>query len=122
MPLSRQAVAILTEQRTVSGDGKYVFPHVRRVNRHMSNGSMNAALARLFYTSTEQTPHGFRTTAATLLRDELKFDSELVERQLAHKSGDATAAAYDRSQRLTERRDMMQRYADYLEELKTVTP
>jgi hypothetical protein len=52
------------------------------------------------------------------LNGELGIDSALIELQLAHVKGDRVAGIYDRSQRLPERRQMMQRWADYLDKLK----
>jgi integrase len=62
--------------------------------------------------------HGFRSSASTLLH-ELGYESELIELQLAHVKADKVAGVYDRSQRLTERRKMMQAWSDYLDELRT---
>ncbi len=120
VPLSRQAVEIIEAQRQLSGESKFVFPHAYRPNRCMSKGALNAALGAMGYAPTEHTPHGFRTTAATLLREKpLAFDSDLVELALAHAQGNKVRGAYDRAERMDERREMMQRYADYLDELKT---
>ena len=119
VPLSRQAIEILEAQRKVSGEGRYVFPHAIRANRCMSAGALGARLGALFYESSEQTPHGFRTTAATLLREKpLAYDSDLVELALAHTQGNKVRGAYDRAERMDERREMLQAYADYLDKLK----
>jgi integrase len=117
VPLSRQAAAVLAAQKAISGKERYVWPHATRAGRHMSTGTVAAALGTMGYTSEQHTPHGFRTTAATLLREALRYDSELVERQLSHKVGNAVAGAYDRSQRIDERRAMLQAWADYLDSL-----
>lgn len=66
------------------------------------------------YTGEQHTWHGYRTTASTLLR-EIGWESELVERQLAHEIGTDTGQAYDRSTRLPDRRRMMLAWADYLD-------
>jgi integrase len=118
VPLASQTVAILAAQKSLSGAGRYVWPHATRDGRHMSTGTVAAALGTMGYTPDQHTAHGFRTTAATLLREALRYDSELVERQLSHKVGNAVAAAYDRSQRIEERQTMMQAWADYLDTLK----
>jgi integrase len=118
VPLARQTLAVLEKQKAISGSGRYVWPHATREGRHMSTGTIAAALGSMGYKPEEMTAHGFRTTAATLLREALRCDSELVERQLAHKVGNAVAGAYDRSQRIEERRAMMQRWADYLDTLQ----
>jgi integrase len=119
VPLSRQAIEILEAQRQVSGEGRYVFPHASRPNRGMSTGALGARLGGFFYEPSEHTPHGFRTTAATLLREKpLAYDSDLVELALAHSHGNKVRGAYDRAERMDDRREMLQSYADYLDELK----
>lgn len=77
----------------------------------------STALRTMGYSGDVQTWHGFRTIASTLLY-EMSYSSDLVEAQLAHKQPDKVRAAYDRAQRLEDRRAMMQAYADRLDELK----
>jgi len=85
----------------------------------MSDAAVNAALRRMGYdTKTEITGHGFRTMARTILHEELHFKPEVIEHQLAHKVPDALGAAYNRTKFLKERREMLQAWADYLEQLK----
>lgn len=117
VPLSRQVKAIFDAQRAFTGHGRYVFPNERTSARPMSDAAMSVALIALGYKN-QHVPHGFRTTFKTLALDVLKAESEIVERQLAHKIGSDVAAAYDRSQRLRERRLLMQRYSDLLDKLK----
>lgn len=117
VPLSRQAVAILEAQRELTGDGKYVFPNARTGARPMTDAALSVAMVALGYRG-EHVPHGFRAMFKSLAQDVLKADSELVERQLAHKVGNDVAAAYDRSQRLEERRGLMQDYSDLLDRLR----
>ncbi|MGP8165634.1 MAG: tyrosine-type recombinase/integrase [Steroidobacteraceae bacterium] len=119
VPLSRQAIEILDAQRQMSSEGRYVFPHASRPNRCMSTGALSARLGALFYEPSVHTPHGFRTTAATLLREKpLAYDSDLVELALAHSQSNKVRGAYDRAERMDERREMLQAYADYLDKLK----
>ena len=117
VPLAPQAVAILRGLEAITGDGKYVFPALTTPTRPMSENTMNAALKRLGYKSDEQTPHGFRTIASTLL-NELGHPPDLIELQLAHKERSQSRAAYNRAQRLPERRKMMNAWAEYLDGLK----
>ncbi len=117
VPLSRQAVAILREQFAVSGNGKFVFPSLRGDARCISDNTINAALRGLGYGKHEMTGHGFRTTASTLLH-ELGFNSDVIERQLAHGEQNKVKASYNRAAHLPERRRMMQAWADYLAKLR----
>lgn len=117
VPLSRQAATILKAQHELTGSGRYVFPHHRTDDRPMTGAAMPAAMLSLGYRN-QHCPHGFRSTFSTLAREHLKAESEIVERQLAHKVGNEVQGAYDRSQRLAERRALLQHYSDLLEKLR----
>jgi integrase len=117
VPLSRQAVAIVRELHALTGRGRYVFPSLLSAERPMSDNTINAALRRLGYTSDEQTGHGFRSMASTLLNEQ-GFPPDVIELQLAHTERNKVRGAYNRAQRLEERRKMMQAWADYLDVLK----
>jgi integrase len=118
VPLATQAVAILRELHALTGHRQYVFPG-RDVKKPMSGAAINAALRRLgFDTKTEITGHGFRAMARTILHEQLRFPSEVIEHQLAHKVPDALGTAYNRTRFIDDRVAMMQRWADYLDDLK----
>lgn len=117
VPLSRQAVAVLRELRAITGPEGFLFPGLRSRLRPISDNTMNAALRRLGFSKDEQTGHGFRTVASTLLNEQ-GFDPDCIELQLAHKPRDKVRAAYNRAMKLPERRIMMQAWADYLDGLK----
>jgi len=117
VPLARQAVELLKELRTHTGEGRLLFPTLMDPERPMSNNTLNSALHRLGYSSSQQTPHGFRSIASTLL-NELGVAPDLIEKQLAHKDS-SVRAIYNRSERIEERTRMMQQWADYLDELRT---
>jgi len=116
VPLARQCVAILAELRPLTGRGRYLFPGVRSQDRPMSSNTINAALRRLGYDADTMTGHGFRAMASTLL-NEMGWNADVIERQLAHAERNAVRAAYNRAQHLPERREMMQAWADYLDGL-----
>lgn len=120
VPLSRQAVEILWRQWEITGTDDMVFPGLRP-HRPISDAAMNMALRALEIPPTEHCPHGCRVTFSTLL-NELGVDHELIELQLSHVKADKVRAVYDRSQRVPERRALMQRWSDYLDELKTKAP
>jgi integrase len=118
VPLSRQAVVILRELHSVTGDGRYLFPSVRSTARPMSDNTLNAALRRLGYTTDDMTAHGFRGMASTLLNEQGCWNRDAIERQLAHGERDEVRAAYNYAEYLPERRRMMQAWADYLAGLR----
>jgi integrase len=117
VPLSRQALAILRELQPLARGGKYLFPSLRTRDRPMSDNTINAALRRMGYTSQEQTGHGLRSMASTLLNEQ-GFPPDVIELQLAHAERNKVRAAYNKAQRLPERRKMMQAWADYLDGLR----
>lgn len=117
VPLSTQAVAVLKTLKTLTGDGKLLFPGLRTPSRPISANTLNAALRRLGYGTDEMTSHGFRSMASTRL-NELGFAPDIIELQLAHAEKDDTRAAYNRATHLPQRRKMMQKWADYLDKLK----
>lgn len=119
VPLSTQALKILADLRNLTGNGAYVFPG-RDPKKPMSDAAINAALRRMGYdTSTEITGHGFRAMARTILHQELEFAPEVIEHQLAHRVSDSLGAAYNRTKFIKQRRIMMQRWADYLDKIKS---
>jgi integrase len=116
VPLAPQAVAVLRELRGLPGSdaSPFLFPSPSR-QRHMSNNTMLYALYRLGYHG-RATVHGFRATASTAL-NEMGFRSDVIERQLAHQQQNSVRAAYNRAEYLVERRAMLNRWADRLDEL-----
>ena len=117
VPLSRQAVELLKELDAHTGGGRLLFPTLRDPRRPMSENTLNAALRRLGFTKDQQTAHGFRSIASTLL-NEKGFAPDLIELQLAHQEKNDSRAAYNRAARIAERREMMQRWADQLDSLR----
>lgn len=115
VPLATQTLTWLREAEQHRLDD-YVFPSVRR-GRPISDGTMNSALRALGYTGDVHVSHGFRASARTMINERFNFSDEVMERQLAHLIGDETERAYNRAALLDQRREMMQAWADYLDEL-----
>jgi integrase len=118
VPLSRQALALLLQLQPHTTGGRYLFPTLQDPQRPMSENTLNAALRRMGYTTKQMTAHGFRSMASTLL-NEKGVHPDLIELQLAHKERNETRGAYNRAERLQERRKMMQQYANYLDQLRS---
>lgn len=122
VPLARQAVAILEELQPVTGRGVMVFRGERTHARPMSDAAINAALRAMGFSAEEVTGHGFRATARTMLVERLGVSESAVEAQLAHSVKDSLGRAYNRTEFMAERLAMMQRWADYLDELRAAVP
>lgn len=121
VPFSSQALEVLEELRPLTGNGRFVFPSPRSPDRPMSDNAILAALRSLGIPKEEMCGHGFRATARTLLDEALGFPPHLIEHQLAHSVRDSLGRAYNRTKHLPERKEMMQRWADYLDSLKGAT-
>ncbi len=119
VPLSRQAIEILTDLQPLTGNRAHVFPGGHDPRKPMSEAALNAALRRMGYDKTTMTAHGFRAIARTLLDEELGFRPDYIEHQLAHAVRDPNGRAYNRTAHLAARRQMMQAWADYLDRRRT---
>lgn len=114
VPLSRQVVDILRELRLIAAGSHYVLPGRSR-DKSISNNTLLYALYRIGYKG-RMTGHGFRAVASTIL-NEHGFRADVIERQLAHCERNEVRGAYNRAEYLRERRQMMQWWADYLDNM-----
>lgn len=119
VPLAEQAVTILKALQPLTGNCRYVFPGARSTKRPMSDGTVNAALRRLDFGRDDHVAHGFRAMARTMMAEQIKgIPAELVEAQLGHGKSGPLGSAYDRADYMTQRFEVMQRWADYLDKLR----
>ena len=116
VPLPVQAVALIKSLQPLTGHGRYVFPGERSHDRPVSDNSVRTALYALGY-GKEQTWHGFRASARTMLVDQLNLDPLAIEANLAHAVKDANGRSYNRTQYLKQRFEQIQLWADYLDKL-----
>jgi len=116
VPLSKQAVALLREQKEETGylNTPWVFPAQPRPKDSMSNNTILFAIGRMGYKK-RMTGHGFRALAMSNIKEKLGYRHEVVDRQLAHAHKSKIDRAYDRAQFLDKRTKMMQEWADYLD-------
>ena len=118
VPLARQASAILEELKPLTENGEFVFPNARSRKRPMSDNAVLGALRNMGIPKEEMCGHGFRAMARTLLDEVLGERPDIIDHQLAHAVRDPNGRAYNRTAHLPERRQMMQRWADYLDSLR----
>ena len=118
VPLAPQAVAILRDLHPLTGKGHYVFPNPLTPDRPLSDNGVLSALRRMGFGKDEMTGHGFRATARTIAAERLGIAPEVIEAQLAHAVGDTLGRAYNRTSFAAQRRDMMTKWADYLDRLR----
>lgn len=117
VPLPHQAIEILRRLKPYTESTGLVFSGERSRERPISENSVRTALISMGYTSEIQTWHGFRATARTMLAERLEVEIQVIEAQLAHSVNDANGRAYNRTTFLKQRQEMMQRWADYLDQL-----
>ena len=117
VPLSSQVIRLLNELRTYTGGGELLFPSPRANSAAITDAAPMAALRRMGYSKEKMTLHGFRAMASTRL-NEMNFRPDTIEAQLAHKCADEVRLAYNRADYMAERKDLIQKWADYLDELR----
>ncbi len=119
VPLPTQAIAVFRDLQALTGQGKMVFRGERHHDRAMSENTVNAALRAMGFSADEVTGHGFRATARTMLHERLGYSPDVIEAQLAHTVRDSLGRAYNRTEFVEQRREMLQTWADYLDQLRS---
>lgn len=113
VPLSTQTLSLLEELREISGKYRLLFPGRNNINKPISENTILYGIYRMGYRG-RMTGHGFRTLASTVL-NEHGFESDAIERQLAHGERNKVRAAYNKAKYLDERKVIMQAWADFIE-------
>ena len=127
LPLPHQVISILEELKEFSGNGRYVFPSFRGNDKPMSDNTMISALRRMGYTKDELVPHSFRSIFSTIAYENMNISSdkgghslqsEVIESLLAHEEQNKVKGAYNRAEYLNAKKELIQWYGDYLDEVK----
>lgn len=116
VPLSEPAFALLRELHKLTGSDGLMFPSPTKRGQALSPNVLNIALKHLGYAK-RHSPHGFRSSFSTMANRAGK-NSDVIEAQLAHMDADRTRAAYLRADWLDERRELMQWWANHIDELR----
>ncbi|WP_410729317.1 tyrosine-type recombinase/integrase [Burkholderia sp. SIMBA_062] len=120
VPLPKQALELLRELQEMYGNRGYILPilHSNRRLPHMSRATINRAIDYMVPDNPEPiTGHYFRATASTNLH-EMGWKDEVVEMQLSHKDKDKTRSTYNHAKYLRERREVMQAWANWLDDVE----
>ena len=121
VPLPTQVVKLFRELHLLTGNGSLCFPGRQSASRCISDMALLNAVRRMGFSKEEMTIHGFRAMFSTMLNEKKLawgFDSDIIEAQLAHKEQNAVRGAYNHASYLDKRREMLQKWADYLDELR----
>ncbi|KPZ54448.1 integrase domain-containing protein [Pseudoalteromonas sp. P1-25] len=117
IPLTPRTLKLLELMSPISGHREYIFPADRNPRDHMNPQTPNAAISRMGYKG-ELVAHGLRSLASTVLNESRLFDYELIEVALAHQDTNQVRAAYNRSDYLESRREMMCWWSEYIHKAK----
>lgn len=120
VPLSTQALALLKELKPITSGSEFLFPSNSSLEKPMSASTLNVMFQRMGFAG-KLSPHGIRATASTIL-NERGYNSDHIEKQLAHVERNSVRGAYNHAKYLDQRRVMMQEWADYLDELRQIKP
>lgn len=121
VPLARQTIALLEELKQYSGHFALLFPGAVSVLRPITGEAMNKVFHSIGFKG-QQTVHGLRGLASTLLNESGQFDPRVIEAQLSHKETNKTIAPYNHAKYLPERRRVMQWWADYIDQRARAIP
>lgn len=124
LPLSKQALNLLSEFKNFDFCGEFVFSSNYTKNRPMSENTINLALRRMGYGKDEIVAHGFRAMFSTICNEFIEdhgLGFDIIEKCLSHKDKNAVRSAYNRAKNLTQMKNLMQWYADFLENLTKIS-
>jgi integrase len=119
VPLSRQVLELLRGIALQTGDSLFVFPSPRSRRMPIPGGTILLALRAMGYTGEQMCAHGFRALASTNLNEQ-GWNRDVIELSLSHVEKNEIRAAYNHAERLPERREMMQAWADWLTGLRRI--
>jgi len=113
VPLPKQALELLKKIRVLSGvNSPYLFPGRIGFRKPISDVALIKAMKKL--SQNKMTPHGIRHTGSTILNEKC-FNSDWIERQLSHVEDNKVRGTYNKAEYLEQRKEMMQWWANYLE-------
>jgi integrase len=119
--LSQQALDILIALRTCAGGSRYLLPSRYDADKTMSNATLNRVTDALVVRAKADglpleyfTVHDLRRTGSTIL-NELGFNSDWIEKCLAHEDGRSSRGIYNRAEYADQRRHMLQEWANMID-------
>ena len=115
VPLSSQSLVILQQLEELGHSGQWLFPNqFARTHPVMSENAINLMISNMGFKG-RMVGHGFRSLFSSVL-NEKSFNPDAIERQLAHVETNSVRAAYNRALYMPERKEIMQWWADWLDQ------
>ncbi len=117
--LSRQSMSLFKELQALAGGSELVMPGRGSLTKPFAHNAINTALktALAGQPIPAFTIHDLRRTASTHLHEK-GWPSDVVEKALNHTIG-GVRGVYNRAEYEPQRREMLQSWADYIEQLMT---
>ena len=115
--MSRQVTEMFGELKSLAGDSELVLPSRSTITKPFAKNALNQALEGVNFPIQPFTIHDLRRTGSTRL-NEMGFQSDVIERALNHNIG-GVRGIYNRAQYAEQRKQMLQRWADYVDSLAT---
>ncbi|BDD68186.1 integrase [Sphingobium sp. TA15] len=119
--LSQQAVDIFIALKTCAGNSRYVLPSRYDADAPMSRATFNRITTAVVVRAKKEglplepfTVHDLRRTGSTLL-NELGFNSDWIEKCLAHEDGRSSRGVYNKAEYEHQRRHMMQEWSNLVD-------
>jgi len=119
--LSQQALDIMIALRTCAGGSRYLIPSRYDADKCMSNATLNRVTQLIIERAKANklplepfTVHDLRRTGSTIL-NELGFNSDWIEKCLAHEDGRSSRGVYNKAEYAEQRRHMLQEWADMID-------
>lgn len=119
IPLSKEALRILENMQPINGHREWVVPSIKTPLNHMHEQTANAAIIRMGFGG-ELVAHGMRSIARTAAEEYGRFRTEVFESALARTKKDEIIAAYNRSEHLVEREDLMKWWGGIMSAAKNI--
>jgi integrase len=113
VPLSRQAVAMFEELKTLASGSEWIFPSRGDLRQPIAHSTLNQAVRSMEFDVQSFVIHDFRRTGSTHLH-EAGFNSDWIEKCLAHETK-GIRGVYNRAQYADQRREMLQWWADFVD-------
>jgi len=121
--LARQVIELIQKLVPLTGGTEYVFISDRgRGNEFISDSALRNYLRKAGVSQEQTALHGFRTSARTIADEVLEVNTDVLEIQLSHKNPkDRHGGAYARAEFISQRKEFMQQWADYCDDIKRRT-
>ena len=111
VPLTKSMIDILNTAKKTIVSNDLIFPS--DINgKILSNNTMRLALKKRL--NVDATVHGMRSSFKVWASETTNFANEVSEMALAHAISNKTEAAYRRGNLMEKRRQLMQKWDDYL--------